>query len=656
MNNSKGLAIKSDKSGMRPRYFGENYLLIDLLGRGGMGTVYLAITTSKVKRLISIKVLDPETSNAFREDLFLKEVGFAHQLSHPNITTAFDYGKTGPYLYYSMPYTHGKNLAEIALESLIQDMPLPLEFILYIFHGCMKGLEYSYNFTPTLRGGDRRIHKSKKSIKLVHRDISPQNVMMSYELGTPTILDFGVAVSSQNQKDDKVFFAGKPSYVDPSTSINSFIHTYGLEETQKRLGVEEIKIRQLDHRVDIYSLGVVMWELLTGEKAFPLTGSDELSLARQQYDVITKPLPSVSEFRDVPKELSDIISSMTEKNPLSRPFKHKSIINVIEKLQKSLDPTYNQVDASNFMKKLFASTIETEELFLKQFGEIDIGTVSVGEKIPKSMPGSDETGLFEAFKLSSSETYLSKFGKEAASEGATKLSSEILEDISKVVNDFETFTLAELTVDFELNEPQEDSSDDLLIQEFDDETNVFSLEDKKNSFGKIFSLVLVVVILGALFIGKVVTDNNKKASVDLSDNYKEDAIEIEEDKIGDIVIDPDGIYSSNPIFWRDGEFIALDDYLDLKKKGLHTQKYYIPVGAILELQHFDAKKYSVMINDLVQVPDLKNRVGVPSDEVFKISLIPQDSSVSRWHKTIGALKRNSSRSIKLPLKLPLKSR
>jgi serine/threonine protein kinase len=201
-----------------------NYRLVELKGSGGMANVFKAIQLS-LDRPVAMKIMHPHlnTSEAFISR-FEKEAKRAAMLQHENIVSIIDYGCDEGQYYIAMEYIDGTNLIEI----MKRQSKLPLEICLHICHQVAEGLKYA--------------HKSG----LVHRDIKPANIMMSYD-GRVMITDFGIAKSNQ---DHTVTSAGQvigsPSYMSP----------------------EQAAGKSIDHRSDIFSLGIILYEILGGEKPF----------------------------------------------------------------------------------------------------------------------------------------------------------------------------------------------------------------------------------------------------------------------------------------------------------------------------------------------------------------------------------------------------
>ncbi len=220
------------------RLFGR-YRLLSLIGKGGMGEVYLALGPGieGVEKRLAIKRLLPSLA----EDegfvaRFLDEARLVVQLSHGNIVPVFEVGRIGSDYFLAMEYVRGHNLREVddALAKRQQVMPIPLA--LFIAHEVSRGLDYAH----------RKTDADGKPLGIVHRDVSPQNVLVGFD-GEVRLVDFGIAkVAGKSHRTRTGGLVGKFAYMSPEQAAGS----------------------PLDGRSDIFSLGVVLHELLTGQPLF----------------------------------------------------------------------------------------------------------------------------------------------------------------------------------------------------------------------------------------------------------------------------------------------------------------------------------------------------------------------------------------------------
>jgi serine/threonine-protein kinase len=241
-----------------------------LIGRGGMGEVYLA-RHRHLEREVALKVLQPELADneAFRER-FIRESRSAAALHHPNIVTVYDAGEIDGLLYIAMQYIDGPDLAAV----LHRDGPLPAFRCMSIVDQLAQALEAAH-----ARG-------------LIHRDVKPGNVLLDDEHAYLT--DFGLTKP----------VAMKTAVTKPGTLVG----------TVDYIAPEQIRGAQLDTRVDVYSLGCLLYRVLAGESPFPR--ENEMAVIHAHlYD----PPPRVTDKRpDVPAAMDDVVSTALAKDPDDR--------------------------------------------------------------------------------------------------------------------------------------------------------------------------------------------------------------------------------------------------------------------------------------------------------------------------------------------------
>jgi serine/threonine protein kinase len=271
-------ALFGDDVAHFPEALAERYRLTSQLGRGGMATVYLA-RDIKHGRDVAVKVVHPVVASALGADLFLREIEIVAQLHHPHIVPLFDSGEADGSLYYVMPYEEGSTLRR----RLVQDGLLSLEDAVLILRDIADALAYAH-----LHG-------------VVHRDIKPDNVLLSGRHAMVT--DFGVAKAATDAAVVRGTGAGvtlgTPLYMAP-------------EQLKNDPGI--------DHRADIYSFGVLAYELLAGCPPFT---SEKKGKERQTFFVVANyptavPEPLAAFRSNLPSSLVELVMKCLEKNPDDR--------------------------------------------------------------------------------------------------------------------------------------------------------------------------------------------------------------------------------------------------------------------------------------------------------------------------------------------------
>lgn len=248
------------------------YEILRELGRGGMATVYLAHDI-KHEREVALKVLHQELSSALGPDRFLREIKVAARLNHPHILPLHDSGEVDGLLYYVMPYVEGESLRA----RLNRSGKLPLDEALYLARGIAGALDYA--------------HRNR----VVHRDIKPENIMLHE--GEAMVMDFGIAkavsVASGDTLTQMGMMVGTPAYVSPEQAAG--------EST-------------VDGRSDQYSLACMLYEVLSGRKAFE--GSTAQAVLSKRF---SDPVPSLRDVEPgTPDEINEAISRALSKEPGDR--------------------------------------------------------------------------------------------------------------------------------------------------------------------------------------------------------------------------------------------------------------------------------------------------------------------------------------------------
>ncbi len=237
-----------------------------------MATVYLA-QDLKHERKVALKILRPELTAAMGTDRFPREIHIIAQLQHPHILPLYDSGEVGGFLYYVMPFVDGESLRA----RLNRDGQLPINEAVRLLHEITDALAYAH-----ARG-------------IVHRDIKPDNVMLSGRHAAVT--DFGVAKAVSASAGDKLttvgIAVGTPHYMAPEQAMAEV---------------------NLDHRVDIYALGVMGYEMLTGHPTFEASTAQAILSAH-----VLEPPKDVRERRpEVPALLAEALLKCLAKNPADR--------------------------------------------------------------------------------------------------------------------------------------------------------------------------------------------------------------------------------------------------------------------------------------------------------------------------------------------------
>lgn len=303
------------------------YRLKQRIGRGGMAELFIAEKTgeSDFRKIVALKRIlphlahDPEFTTRF-----IREARIAALLQHSNVVATNDFGKYDNSYIIAMEYVRGLNLAEIMRRLKRR---LEMKQAVYIVAQICRGLHYSHTKSDDMTG---------EPLNIVHRDISPQNIMISYE-GEVKISDFGIAKAA--------LFSG---FTQPGSIVGKL--SYMSPEQVAEGG-------SVDCRTDIYALGIVFYELLSGSPLFRF-GSAVQAIA-EIPKIKVRPIDKLAP--DIPDELSRIVMKALEKDKNRRYQTAQAFLDDLEALKREFSITYSMTDLSNFMKRHFSHMRSREE-------------------------------------------------------------------------------------------------------------------------------------------------------------------------------------------------------------------------------------------------------------------------------------------------------
>ena len=269
---------------------GTTYVLERELGGGGMSRVFVANET-RLNRKVVIKVLSPELAAGVNAERFEREIQLAASLQQANIVPIISAGDTNGYPYYTMPFVEGKSLRA----RLGEEGALPINSVVSVMRDVARALAYSH----------------ERSV--VHRDIKPDNVLLSG--GTAVVTDFGIAKAISAARTDQQSGTltqlgtslGTPAYMSPEQAAGD---------------------PQVDHRADIYSLGCMAYELLTGKPPF----SDRAPARMLAAHISEAPVQVASLRPDVPPALDQLVMRCLEKDPALRPQSGSEIVQTLDSI------------------------------------------------------------------------------------------------------------------------------------------------------------------------------------------------------------------------------------------------------------------------------------------------------------------------------------
>jgi len=282
------LLVNDDAAAALPEILAGRYRVGRELGRGGMASVYLG-QDLKHGRDVAIKVIKSDLSASLGHERFLREIEIAARLRHPNIVPLYDSGEVGGLLYFVMPYEDGQSLRE----RLRQAGSLPIGDALSVLRDVARALAYAHEHG------------------VVHRDVKPDNVMLSG--GAAVVTDFGIAKAVSVALTD----AGDATLTQAGTVIGTPAYMAPEQATGDAA---------VDHRADIYSFGCLGYELFAGHPPFQEQGSHLLIAAH----IATVPRPITELRADVPQPVADLLSRCLAKAPGDRPQRARDLLPILD--------------------------------------------------------------------------------------------------------------------------------------------------------------------------------------------------------------------------------------------------------------------------------------------------------------------------------------
>lgn len=258
-----------------PRPFGR-YILERNLSRGGMGEVHLAVARGVGTRCVIKTIRGDLTGDKEFIGRFADEAKIMVRMTHDNIIRVFDCGRVGTDYYIAMEYVYGRDLGDVLDRAYERGEPMPKEYGLFLTRQILKGLDYAHNLTD----------EHGRPMRLVHRDISPQNILIGFD-GSVKIIDFGLARTELlPARTQGALAVGKYGYMSP----------------------EQARHEKIDGRADLYSVGVMLFEVFTGDRL--VDEQDQATLwARVLSPKHRRPSTVVA---DLPREVDDMIMRAVE--------------------------------------------------------------------------------------------------------------------------------------------------------------------------------------------------------------------------------------------------------------------------------------------------------------------------------------------------------
>ncbi len=325
--------IREGKRLVKPVPFGK-YLLLERINVGGMAEVFKAkaFGVEGFERLLAVKrILANIAEDEEFITMFIDEAKIAGQLQHANIAQIFDLGKVDDAYFIALEYIHGKDLRATFDHIARAHATMAVAQACFIIMQVCEGLDYAHN----------KRDPQGRELNLVHRDVSPQNILVGYD-GEVKIVDFGIAkAAGKASKTQAGILKGKFGYMSP----------------------EQVRGLPVDRRSDIFALGIVLYELVTAERLF--IGESDFSTLEKVRNV--EVLPPTQFNKKIPAELERIVLKTLAKDVEDR---YQNAIDLHDDLQAflySIGEFYSRKDLAAWMKKTFAAEIAEEGAKLEEY-------------------------------------------------------------------------------------------------------------------------------------------------------------------------------------------------------------------------------------------------------------------------------------------------
>ena len=332
----------------RARFVGSRlgkYFVGARLAAGGTASVYLARLAGphNFERLVALKIIHEHLAEEQEfVNMFLDEANLAAQLNHPNIVHVYELASEADVLFLAMEYLHGQPLSTVYRRAGELKRTLPLPLVAWIGARAAEGLHHAHELTDS--NGDK--------LGLVHRDVSPQNIFVTYD-GHVKVVDFGIArAEGRIAKTALGQIKGKFSYMSPEQALG---HPF-------------------DHRADIFALGATLFEVATGTRLFK--GEDEIDTLRK---VVAAEIPNPRDLLpNFSEELERILRRALEPDPEERYSDGESLARDLDAMLKSLGGEDQKDHLTQVLAELFVDERATQERAITELREAAVRSEEAG--------------------------------------------------------------------------------------------------------------------------------------------------------------------------------------------------------------------------------------------------------------------------------------
>ena len=365
------------------------YTIVRRLSAGGMAEVFLARQggIGGFEKYVALKRIQRKLLETRQQaiELFLNEAKIAGRLMHPNIVQVLDVGEAHGALYLAMEYVHGKDLRNVLKKLQGSRTVMPLAEACHVVREVALALQHAY-WSTDMTG---------KRLSVVHRDVSPHNIILGYD-GTVKLLDFGVAMSSVTEHAETMI-VGKWLYMSPEATMN----------------------QQIDHRSDLFSLGVILYLLCS--RCMPFIGAEPKEIVRKIRAGAYKPLQDIS---PVPDRLATLVDRLLSPNPTDRPQTGQEVATELMEITRAYGLESSGSKIAAFLAQLFpnvSANADPERSSMQNIVRVfpEDMSLTMKDNSPVSIasgsgPGAGHTSSRMLAPVDVSQTFHRKSGEQSA--------------------------------------------------------------------------------------------------------------------------------------------------------------------------------------------------------------------------------------------------
>ena len=327
----------------KPDIYGR-YLLIERVSIGGMAEVFKAMTVglSGFKKTLAIKRVLPNISeDESFVNMFVDEANIAGQLHHANIAQIYDLGSIDETYFIAMEYVEGKDLRSIFDKVRKSKKPIPIEMSAFVCSQLLAALDYAH----------RKKDEADEPMNIVHRDVSPPNIILSYD-GDIKLIDFGIAKAAKKaSKTQAGVLKGKFSYMSP----------------------EQIRGMTVDGRSDVFSVGIVLYEMLAHKRLF--VGETDFETLEKVRGMEISPPSETNEA--VPEELDKIVLKALKRDVKERYQSAEEMQHDLQRYLYAQTPVFTERSLSNWMTTTFSNEFNLSKERMSEIENLDLNELGI---------------------------------------------------------------------------------------------------------------------------------------------------------------------------------------------------------------------------------------------------------------------------------------